>query len=66
MMAHDSYKKEMRISTWRTSTEDTQMHHDGQITQTCAPSQLNTGGYEDSLQGHWTLGGGYCNEYHIS
>jgi hypothetical protein len=47
-MVHNSYKKEMRISTWRrTSIEDTQMHHDRWIPQTCSPNQLDTGGYED-------------------
>jgi hypothetical protein len=66
MMAHNSYKKETRISTWRrTSTEDTQTQHNGWIPQICAPNQLDTRGYEDSLQGCWTLGGGYFDEYHI-
>jgi hypothetical protein len=65
-MAHDSYRKEMRISTWkRTSTKDTQMRHDRQIPQTCTLNQLDTGGYKDSPQGCWTLDGGYCDEYCI-
>jgi hypothetical protein len=46
-MVHDSYK-ETRISTWRrTSIEDTQMHHNAQTPQTCAPNQLDTRGYEN-------------------
>jgi hypothetical protein len=65
-MAHDSCRKKTRISTWRrTSTEDTLMHHNRRTLQTCTPNQLNTGGYEDSPRGCWTLGGGYCNEYCI-
>jgi hypothetical protein len=64
-MVHDSYRKETRISTWRTSIEDTQMHHNRRTPKHVHQTNSTPEGTKISLRGCWTLGGGYHDEYHI-
>jgi len=59
------YKRMTTISTWkRVFIKDTWMCHDELTPQICVHNLPGDVEYTSSLQGCWTLGRGYCNDYH--